>query len=118
LDNQTVRDIVYSTVAGNEVRVRLTNTFGSTPLQVGHASVAVSGPAGNERPSTVRQLTFHRSRSVTIFPNAEAISDPVKLPVPALHDLAVSVYAPVPLARRPSTSSPSRPTTWRRAMPL
>ena len=94
LDNQTVRDIVYSTVAGNEVRVRLTNTFGSTPLQVGHASVAVSDPAGNERPSTVRQLTFHRSKSVTIFPNAEAISDPVKLRVPALHDLAVSVYAP------------------------
>lgn len=94
LDNQTVRDIVYSTVAGNEVRVRLTNTFGSTPLQVGQASVAVSDPAGNEQPGTVRRLTFHGSRSVTIFPNAEAISDPVKLRVPALHDLAVSVYAP------------------------
>lgn len=94
LDNQTVRDIVYSTVAGNEVRVRLTNTFGSTPLQIGHASVGVSDPAGDEQPATVRGLTFDGKTSVTIFPNAEAISDPVKLNVPALHDLAVSVYAP------------------------
>ena len=94
LDNQTVRDIVYSTVAGNEVRVRLTNTFGSTSLQIGHASVGVSDPAGNEQPGTVRRLTFDGKTSVTISPNAEAISDPVKLKVPALHDLAVSVYAP------------------------
>ncbi len=94
LNHQTARDIVYSTVGGHEVRVRLTNTFGSTPLRVGRASVAVSGPAGNEQPGTVRQLTFHGHRSVTVFPHAEAISDPVKLRVPALHDLAVSVYAP------------------------
>ena len=52
-NHQTVRDIVYSTAGGHEVRVRLTNTFGSTPLRVGRASVAVSGPAGNEQPGTV-----------------------------------------------------------------
>jgi lysophospholipase L1-like esterase len=94
LADQTVRDIVYSTVGGDEVRVRLTNTFGDTPLQVGHAAVAVSDAAGAEEPGTVRQLSFSGSASVTIFPGAEALSDPLRLSVPALHDLAVSVYLP------------------------
>jgi lysophospholipase L1-like esterase len=94
LADQTVRDIVYSTVGGGEVRVRLTNTFGDAPLQVGHAAVAVSDSAGSEVAGTIRQLYFSGSASVTIFPGAEALSDPVRLPVPAFHDLAVSVYLP------------------------
>jgi lysophospholipase L1-like esterase len=94
LTDQTVRDIVYSTVGGNEVRVRLTNTFGDTPLEVGHAAVAVSNSTGGEVPGTIRQLSFGGSAQVTILPGAEALSDPVRLAVPAFRDLAVSVYLP------------------------
>jgi lysophospholipase L1-like esterase len=94
LTDQTVRDVVYSTVAGDAVRVRLSNAFGATPLVVGHASVAVSDAAGDALPGTLRTLTFGGAADVTIPPNADAVSDPVRLAVPRLHDLAVSVYLP------------------------
>ena len=33
--NQTVRNIVFTSVAGNELRIRLSNTFGTRTLTVG-----------------------------------------------------------------------------------
>ena len=89
----TVRDIVFTSVAGNTVRVRLTNTFGSQPYEFGDASIGVSDSQGNITGPVV-PLTFSGQRDVTIPQGAEVVSDPVSLTVPALHDLAVSVYVP------------------------
>ncbi|HEY3870445.1 MAG TPA: SGNH/GDSL hydrolase family protein [Actinocrinis sp.] len=94
LNDQTVRNIVYSTVGGDEVRVRLSNVFGDAPLQVGHASVAVSDSSGDVVSHTMTPLTFGGSASVVVPPFADELSDPVRLAVPALHDLAVSVFVP------------------------
>src|SRR5579872_4074861 len=33
--NQTVRNIIYTSVGGNEIRVQMSNTFGTAPLTVG-----------------------------------------------------------------------------------
>jgi lysophospholipase L1-like esterase len=89
----TVRNIVFSSVGGNTVRVRLTNTFGSQPYEFGDASIGVSDPQGNITGPIV-PLTFSGQRSVTVPQGAEVASDPVSLKVPPLHDLAVSVYVP------------------------
>jgi hypothetical protein len=43
-----------------------------------------------------RPLTFSGGSSVTIPPGALAVSDPVFLDVPAMGDLAVSIYLPGP----------------------
>src|SRR5262245_25545666 len=40
--NQTVRNVVFASVGGSSVRVRLTNAFGTAALTVGSASVAVA----------------------------------------------------------------------------
>src|ERR1700749_1276563 len=50
LDNQTVRNIAFTTAGGNQVRVRLTNAFGAQPLRVGAASVAIAGPGSAALP--------------------------------------------------------------------
>jgi lysophospholipase L1-like esterase len=89
----TIRNIVFAAVGGDSVRVRLTNTFGNQPLQIGDAYIGVSGADGNIRGPNV-PLTFAGSRTITIPQGAEALSDPVSLAVPALTDLAVSVYIP------------------------
>jgi hypothetical protein len=89
----TVRNIVFTSVGGNTVRVRLSNIFGSQPYEFGDASVGVSDSQGNITGPIV-PLTFSGQRSVTIPQGAEVVSDPVGLTVPALHDLAVSVYVP------------------------
>jgi lysophospholipase L1-like esterase len=92
--NQTVRNIVYPSVGGDRVRVRLSNAFGTAPLTVGDASVAVDETGAETVPGTTRQLRFDGSTSVTIPIGAEVLSDPVHLRVLPLEDLAVSVYVP------------------------
>jgi lysophospholipase L1-like esterase len=94
ITNQTVRNIVFASAGGTSVRVRLTNAFGTAALRVGSASVAVAGTGAATVPTTMRPLRFGGRPGVTIPPGAEALSDPVSLRVPALSDLAVSVFVP------------------------
>jgi lysophospholipase L1-like esterase len=92
--NRTVRNIVYTSVGGDRVRIRLSNAFGTAPLTIGDASVAVAETGAETVPGTMRQLQFHGQTSVTIPAGDEVTSDPVQLTVHALEDLAVSVYVP------------------------
>jgi lysophospholipase L1-like esterase len=92
-DNQTVRNVVFTSAGGSLVRVRFTNTFGSQPLTIGRAAIAVAGSGANLA-SNSTPLSFAGQQSVTVPAGAEALSDPVRMRVPALHDLAVSVYVP------------------------
>jgi lysophospholipase L1-like esterase len=94
ITNQTVRNIVFASAGGTSVRVRLTNAFGTAPLTVGSASVAVAASGATTVPNTMRALRFGGRPGVTIPPGAEALSDPVPLRVRALQNLAVSVYVP------------------------
>ncbi len=93
-DDQTVRNIVFTSVGGDWVRVELTNVFGTAPLRIGDTTVAVAGSGAAVVPGTVHQVTFGGSRSFEIPPGAQVLSDPVRMRVPALRDLAVSVYLP------------------------
>ena len=95
-DDQTVRQVVRVSIGGDQVRVRLANTFGDVPLRIGAARLASRD--GEERidPASDRVLTFSCSPAITIPPGAIAVSDPVSLTVPALGELAVSIYLPEP----------------------
>ena len=94
--NQTVRLVVHTSLGGSEVRVRLSNAFGSESLVIGAAHVALRSKDASIASGTDRPLTFNGSGSVTIPPGALVVSDGVKLDVPALSDLAVSLYLPGP----------------------
>jgi len=94
--NQTVRLVVHTSLGGDEVRVRLSNAFGTASLVVGAAHIALRGMNAGIVSGTDRALTFSGSSSVTIPPGALVVSDSVKLGVPALSDLAVSLYLPGP----------------------
>ncbi len=96
LDNQTVRLIVQTTTGGNQVRVRLSNEFGSVPLRIGAAHIALRASGAAIVAGSDRTLTFSGRPFVTIPPGAPALSDPVALTVPALSDLAVSLHLPAP----------------------
>jgi lysophospholipase L1-like esterase len=93
-DNQTVRDIIFSSVGGDPIRLELTNVYGTSPLRVGHVTVAVAGPGAAVAPGTIRPVTFSGSASVQIPAGAQALSDPVAMQVRPLQELAVSVYLP------------------------
>jgi lysophospholipase L1-like esterase len=96
LDDQTVRNIVFTSVGGSMVRVRVSNAYGTVPLAVGHSTIAITGLEAEVIPGTVRALTFRGKSSITIGPGAEAMSDPVALTVAPLQDLSISLFLPDP----------------------
>jgi len=101
--NQTLREIVRTSVGGDDVRVRITNTFGTETLVIGAAHIAVSSSGSKIVPGTDRALTFSGRTSVSIPPGAPVLSDPVRLDVKPLSDLAVSIYLPNPTKAETST---------------
>jgi len=96
LDDQTVRQIVRASIGGEQVRVRLANTFGTKPLAIGAAHIALRDAEERIDPASDRELTFSGAPSVTIPPGALVLSDPVDLATPPLAELAVSLYFPQP----------------------
>ena len=93
-NNQTIRMVVNTSIGGRTVRVELANTFGSDPLKIGSAHIALRDHDSAIIPASDRKLTFSGLSSATIPKGASMISDPVDLAVPAVGDLVVSVYIP------------------------
>jgi lysophospholipase L1-like esterase len=93
-NNQTVRMVVRTSVGGSRIRVELSNAYGTAPLMIGAAHVALHVDKGAIAPGSDRPLTFGGKPSFSIPPGALAVSDPVNLTVPKLGDLAVSVFFP------------------------
>jgi lysophospholipase L1-like esterase len=92
----TVRDVVHTTLGGPELRVRLSNVFGSHAVTFTDVRVALA--TGSALPTTVigssRRVRFAGSEQVTVPAGREVASDPVKLPVRPGQNLAISIYAP------------------------
>ncbi len=90
---QSFRFVVLPTIDGTKERIHLSNVYGSTPVVVGAARLAVavgSGPAVD--PATDRALTFNGLSGVTIPPGQQVVSDSVDLSYSFGQRLAVSVY--------------------------
>jgi lysophospholipase L1-like esterase len=92
--NQTLRMIARTSIAGNAVRVQLSNAAGAEPLVIAEVRLAKSKGASRIDPASDHALTFGGQRAVTIEPGQIVTSDPVELAVPAFQDLAVSLYVP------------------------
>ena len=91
---QTLRQIVHTSVGGKQARVWFSNRFGSEPLTLGAAYIAISSGGSGLQPLSDHVLTFHHMASVTIPSGATIVSDPVSLNVPAFSNLAISIYFP------------------------
>ncbi|HEX7338311.1 MAG TPA: SGNH/GDSL hydrolase family protein [Rhodanobacteraceae bacterium] len=113
LDNATVRQVVHLSLGGNEVRVRLSNAFGTQPLRFSSVHIARAVAPGSSQivPSTDTALTFDGRPQVVIPPGAEYVSDPVAFHAAPLSSLAITFYIKQAPARE--TSHPgSRATTY------
>lgn len=92
--DETLRLVVHTSIGGDAVRIRLSNTFSAEPLTVGAAHLALRAQQGGIRSGTDHALTFSGRAGVMIPGGASVLSDPITLPVPALADVAVSLYLP------------------------
>jgi lysophospholipase L1-like esterase len=113
LNDATLRQIVRLTTSGERLRVRISNAFGTTPLQVTATRVALplSPASAAIDPATDRAVTFAGKSWVTVPPGAEYLSDPFRWTATALSDLAVTIH--VEKAPAVQTSHPgSRATSY------
>src|SRR6185436_12190809 len=93
-DRQTLRLIVHTSVAGSQVRITLSNLYGTVPLAIASAHIALRADGSRIDPRSDRALRFGGLAAVTIAPHGQVISDPVALSVPAMTDLAISFFLP------------------------
>lgn len=96
--DSSIRMLVRTSIAGDALRVRLSNAFGNQAVLLGKVSVARPNTATPELhdvdAATIRELSFNGSPSVTMWKGSDVLSDPVRLAVPALSGLVVTVYLP------------------------
>ncbi len=97
LANRTLRQFVRTTLGGKIIRVRLSNTFGTEPVVVKRAHVALAagnGSAGNANINlaTDQELKFNGASEIEIPSGETVLSDPLNFNLPAITNLAVSIY--------------------------
>jgi lysophospholipase L1-like esterase len=100
--NQTLRQIVHTSIGGSRARVVLSNAFGTAALEVGAAHIALRDKDSAIVAKSDHALTFSGNPSITIPAGAIIVSDPVAMTVPALADLAVDIFLPGDTASSPS----------------
>jgi peptidoglycan/xylan/chitin deacetylase (PgdA/CDA1 family)/lysophospholipase L1-like esterase len=113
MKDATLRQIVRVQIGGEKLRVRFSNAFGTQPLVIGAATIAISPDNAGARVdgTTLRKLSFNGKPAIMVPAGAEYWSDAVTLPVKGGTDLAISLYLPEAPAQQ--TSHPgSRATSW------
>ncbi|MEV5495928.1 GDSL-type esterase/lipase family protein [Nonomuraea fuscirosea] len=92
LHEQTVRNVVRTTVGGTSLRVRLSNAFGDREVTFGGVYVGVGRAGAALVAGSNRRLTFGGLAEVRLAPGTTALSDPLPGPVHARQRLAVTLY--------------------------
>lgn len=92
--NQTLRQIVHTSLGGASARVVLSNAFGTAPMAVGAVHLALRDTGSRIVAATGRQVTFAGRSAITIPAGSVLLSDPVELTIPALSDVAIDLFLP------------------------
>ncbi|MFJ6634132.1 SGNH/GDSL hydrolase family protein [Streptomyces sp. NPDC091376] len=96
----SVRNVVHTSLGGDQVRITLSNLFGTEPLYMAHASIAVAAASDGASdgasvvPGTLREVLFAGRPSVIVPPGGHVVGDPAPLLVPEDGHLLVTLHVP------------------------
>lgn len=94
LHDQTIRQVARISLGGKRIRIVLSNEYGSKPLVIGAAHIALADAGSAIVTGTDRVITFGGKTSAIVPPGAPLVSDPVDMAVAPLASVAVSVFLP------------------------
>jgi lysophospholipase L1-like esterase len=95
ITDKTVRVVVRPTIGGQSLRVRFSNEFGTAPLTIAAAHIALTdGQDSRIQPATDQVLTFSGSPRIIIPAGAPVFSDPVEIAIQPFAEVSVSFYLP------------------------
>ncbi|MEV0209053.1 SGNH/GDSL hydrolase family protein [Streptomyces sp. NPDC050788] len=88
------RLVVHTSVAGRDLRVRLSNAFGDRPVTFDSVYAGIQKAGAELVHGSNRPLTFDGARSVTVPAGGAVLTDPLPGRIPAATDLVVSIHSP------------------------
>ncbi|MCB9208675.1 MAG: T9SS type A sorting domain-containing protein [Ignavibacteriales bacterium] len=94
LANNTLRQIIRVSIGGDTLRVKFSNRTCSTPVTMNSVNIAISIDASTSiiDSSTLKQLKFNGSESVTLNAYSEITSDPMAFELVPGARLAITIY--------------------------
>jgi lysophospholipase L1-like esterase len=93
-NQQTLRQIVYTSIGGSAARVQFSNAFGADPVTIADVHIAQSTSGSSVDTTTDRPVTFGGQTTTTVPAGGLAVSDSIDFAVTALSDVVVSAYLP------------------------
>jgi lysophospholipase L1-like esterase len=113
LPNNTLRQFVWPTFTGGQVRLQLSNEKGAEPLQVQKVHIALAGTgAGSIDTASDKALTFGGMANVTVPAGQTVWSDGVDFPLQAMKLTAVSIQFGGTVPAELTTHPGSRTTSY------
>lgn len=89
---RTVRQIVYPTLGGRVVRIRVSNEYGREPLVIESMGIAPSENGAATSAAGTAHVTFGGRPAISVAPGGELDSDPVEIDLRAGVPYAISSY--------------------------
>jgi lysophospholipase L1-like esterase len=95
LSSNTLRQVIHVTLGGKQLRLRLSNLYGTNMVTMNAIHVALN--VGDKATSTInattdKQLTFQGQPSVAIPPGQEITSDAADFDLPAMANLTITIH--------------------------
>jgi lysophospholipase L1-like esterase len=91
---QTLRQIVHTSIAGSAARIQFSNAYGSSPVDLADVHIARRTSDSSIDPATDVAVTFGGQTTTTVPAGGLTVSDSIAFAVPAFSDVAVSAYLP------------------------
>lgn len=112
LAGKTLRQFVFPSYAGNEIRIELSNERGNAAVAISKVHIAVAEPLGEGRidAGTDVAFTFGGSTSVTIPQGERVWSDPLEFELAEMEPMAVTMHfdsAPTDVTGHPGARTTS-----------
>ena len=92
LTDYTIRQIVRVSVGGEEVRLRFSNAFSKSPVEMKLAAIAQVSEGGSIDVSSQKLLKFNKNESVKMTPGGEVFSDPFKFNLKPGSLVAITIH--------------------------
>jgi lysophospholipase L1-like esterase len=84
--------IARASIGGRRVRIKLQSAFGSAPVVIGAAHIALRAKDSAVVPGSDHALSFDGAPGCLLGPGVVLLSDPIDFKIAPLADLAVSLY--------------------------
>ncbi|NMB39302.1 MAG: hypothetical protein GX994_07000 [Firmicutes bacterium] len=91
LTNRTLRQVVRVSIGGDQIRLKLSNQYGNSPLTINAVYLAESAGAHRIKPETGQIVKFDGNESITISSGEAVVSDPFDYNLSKLTNMAITI---------------------------